>query len=583
MATASPHHAELLGSAACSFTDNIFFRVLDVWTSNPEHIIPPVKSATITRRSEQVASLSTALHLGSVSEAIDATEVLNCQYTSQYNSDTLQGKKREKEGGHVPPEDEEVEEGGEVESDLDQDHDYDVHRDVLVMRTLLPRRNDKDRPFPERVRFSYDRRTVWFIPGAGDRPSALSSADIPFYYPQVLAYALSYQVLPRGGGIPDAIPLGRFSKERVEKGEEGGEVSYEGIIRVWAILAHPDAPGVIDGASSVPTQCTGRHRKALLHLLERLDAWGNRQARGYVPTGIYDTLFPKDAFMDEYTTLKRKYSCICAAWPEKTDPRKYVYEDVAILAYIKLVWKTLASGPTGTIDSDHDECHKTLDFVDLGCGNGLLTFLLTCEGYCGIGYDPQRRRVWDVYEGLRQQHHLGGSAPLRLEQQGLQADTISFPHARWIIANHADELTPWVPYIAAKSQAGFISLPCCPHDFYGHYSRVVPEKGRYATYCHYILQIAQACGYNDIVAENVRIPAHKSVVHVARPLSTHFDPTPVQALLQAAWQREAPSRHGQGKSHGEGKGGVDTHGGETNPSFVARPLFTPVSRATGHD
>lgn len=33
-------------------------------------------------------------------------------------------------------------------------------------------------------------------------------------------------------------------------------------------------------------------------------------------------------------------------------------------------------------------------FVDLGCGNGLLTFLLVSEGYEGYGIDIADRKIW---------------------------------------------------------------------------------------------------------------------------------------------------------------------------------------------
>ena len=33
-------------------------------------------------------------------------------------------------------------------------------------------------------------------------------------------------------------------------------------------------------------------------------------------------------------------------------------------------------------------------FIDLGCGNGLLTYLLTSEGYQGYGIDIAERKIW---------------------------------------------------------------------------------------------------------------------------------------------------------------------------------------------
>lgn len=60
-----------------------------------------------------------------------------------------------------------------------------------------------------------------------------------------------------------------------------------------------------------------------------------------------------------------------------------MYEDIAIATYLLLLWK--------------DENSKKLRFVDLGCGNGLLVYILTKEGHVGIGIDVRKRNIWDMY------------------------------------------------------------------------------------------------------------------------------------------------------------------------------------------
>ena len=35
--------------------------------------------------------------------------------------------------------------------------------------------------------------------------------------------------------------------------------------------------------------------------------------------------------------------------------------------------------------------------VDLGCGNGLLVYILSNEGHKGIGIDLRRRKIWDLF------------------------------------------------------------------------------------------------------------------------------------------------------------------------------------------
>lgn len=82
------------------------------------------------------------------------------------------------------------------------------------------------------------------------------------------------------------------------------------------------------------------------------------------------------------------YDFVFQKWPEQTDPAKFVYEDVAIATYLLLLWRQeRAELKTEALQS----------FVDLGCGNGLLVFLLSSEGHQGYGIDLRKRGIWDIY------------------------------------------------------------------------------------------------------------------------------------------------------------------------------------------
>ena len=81
-------------------------------------------------------------------------------------------------------------------------------------------------------------------------------------------------------------------------------------------------------------------------------------------------------------------------WPESTDPQKFVYEEMSIAAFLLELWARLDREPTA------DAPPFKYKFADLGCGNGLLTFFLTAEGYTGYGVDLRRRRLWDVYDPM---------------------------------------------------------------------------------------------------------------------------------------------------------------------------------------
>lgn len=69
-------------------------------------------------------------------------------------------------------------------------------------------------------------------------------------------------------------------------------------------------------------------------------------------------------------------------WPESTDPMKFVYEDVAIATYLLLLWESY---------------NEPQFFADVGCGNGLLVYILTMEGHPGFGVDVRKRKIWDMY------------------------------------------------------------------------------------------------------------------------------------------------------------------------------------------
>lgn len=90
-----------------------------------------------------------------------------------------------------------------------------------------------------------------------------------------------------------------------------------------------------------------------------------------------------------YNRLKEKYGTrMVNVWPENTDPAKFVYEDVAIATYLLLLWEKerLEKG-----------MRELQSFVDLGCGNGLLVYILSSEGHRGTGIDLRRRKIWNLF------------------------------------------------------------------------------------------------------------------------------------------------------------------------------------------
>lgn len=95
-------------------------------------------------------------------------------------------------------------------------------------------------------------------------------------------------------------------------------------------------------------------------------------------------------------------------------------------------------------------------------------YLLAQEGYEGYGFDLRARKSWSVY-----------NPPPRLETLSLDPVVICstwispFPDNSFLIGNHADELTPWLPLLAAVTPgSSFLNIPCCPHELTDRFTRM---------------------------------------------------------------------------------------------------------------
>ncbi|XP_057562764.1 probable tRNA (uracil-O(2)-)-methyltransferase isoform X2 [Hippopotamus amphibius kiboko] len=199
-----------------------------------------------------------------------------------------------------------------------------------------------------------------------------------------------------------------------------------------------------------------------------------------------------------YQALKEKYKDMVKVWPEVTNPEKFVYEDVAIATYLLILWEEERA--------ERGETAKQ-SFVDLGCGNGLLVHILSSEGHPGRGIDVRRRKIWDMYGP---QTHLEESAIT-------PNDKTLFPDVDWLIGNHSDELTPWIPVMAARSSydCRFFVLPCCFFDFVGKYQRRQSNKTQYRVYLDFITEVGSACGFH-VEEDCLRIPSTKRVCLIGK-------------------------------------------------------------------
>jgi tRNASer (uridine44-2'-O)-methyltransferase len=216
----------------------------------------------------------------------------------------------------------------------------------------------------------------------------------------------------------------------------------------------------------------------------------------------HDQLIPQKSYQDTYARLKTKYGRrLVENWVEVTDPSKHVFEDLGIAAFCLELWRGMYEVPAtareaqavgGAEEDDLSSSVETLDvkeqsskpqfpgFVDIGCGNGLLVYILVSEGYPGSGFDARERKTWETFPSEVRQHLRQSLLVPELLRPGSSSGNDTsledaenswhpglFPEGTFIISNHADELTAWTPLLAHLNKSAFIAIPCCSHDLAG--------------------------------------------------------------------------------------------------------------------
>ncbi|KAH3682689.1 hypothetical protein WICPIJ_006352 [Wickerhamomyces pijperi] len=289
---------------------------------------------------------------------------------------------------------------------------------------------------------------------------------------------------------------------------------------------------------------------------------------GYQKRVKHDLVVSKVAFQDRYISLKKKYSKILVDnWVESTDPGKHVFEDIAIAAFLIELWSKIY--PT----------KEEFEFRDLGCGNGLLVHLLISEGYKGVGIDARARKSWKVYpenvqENLKEQVIIpsvllrphpsvkalaptltdnGRVFQVPVSNQGLldsdpdvpviayyssasllksnKVNVTEFPSNTFIIGNHSDELTCWIPLLGYP----FLVIPCCSHALSGarvrfptkrktnQQNQANPKQGKvnsaYAGLVDHVEHLASEIGWK-VEKEMLRIPSTRNAAIIGYQCDT---------------------------------------------------------------
>ncbi|KAF8317514.1 uncharacterized protein EI90DRAFT_3085214, partial [Cantharellus anzutake] len=352
-----------------------------------------------------------------------------------------------------------------------------------MVRRLIPRMPQRDRGVDQDCTFLVaDAHSMEHEDGAEDVSLVILSPRIeidpedgkeitlPWYHPRVRHLAFRYTT------------------------NDSGEAS----LRIEIIPLDSAAGTSIGLTDNGGVDTTSRLYRTCVSLLETIFKYGRGKMTGYKKRVIHDTLVPREEYQDLYLIMREKFKSIADTWHEATDASKHVFEDISIATFLMLLWKyTYPASPytSSTSSNPHEPWYSwgrpPEGFLDLGCGNGLLVHILIECGYEGLGVDLRARKSWPHYPSTtRDRLFVHAFNPtiscLRVpippastdshhkkDDHTDGPDTIErdmFPKTksgkgRFIIGNHADELQPWVPLLAALTSAEYLSIPCCTWEF----------------------------------------------------------------------------------------------------------------------
>jgi tRNASer (uridine44-2'-O)-methyltransferase len=420
------------------------------------------------------------------------------------------------------------------------------HLEWTVVRKLIPRNPKLDEPLLQTCHLYTSTSPVYTTDQHGSSntlpaerylviyiPHVTSPDDIPFYHPKVRSLAILYAYQP--------------------------SVSPAGTLSIYYNL-FPEKP------------LDNRLERTALKMLEIIHKHSKGRMAGYQKRVHHDVIIAQKPFQDTYTYLKGKYcKQLIENWVEQTPAEKHVFEDLGIAAFLIELWTDMygdkgAGSPEPaselhievlSIDAEQnkdqqekkrrEEAQQAFPgFVDIGCGNGLLVWILNQEGWKGWGFDARRRKTWstfapEIQENLKEML-LIPEVLVGCESEGendaaasdVPAHNGMFPRGTFIVSNHADELTVWTPILAFLNESPFIAIPCCSHNFGGTRFRAPfkaehsfsnsssstsnkngKQPSAYASLCSYLAYITDAAGYKA-EKEHLRIPTTRNIGIIGR-------------------------------------------------------------------
>lgn len=380
----------------------------------------------------------------------------------------------------------------------------DLKNSYLIVRRIIPRNPYKDHIINQTcsVLDGENARLVVYLPHVG------TPEEIPFYIPPVKAVGILYHQ----------------NKVSVHYMPFNEQLRQE--------LCNSDT--------------SERPIRIALRLLQTLVKHSAGAKAGYSKRVNHDLVVPRVAFQNRYIELKKKYSAaLVAGWVESTDPKKHVFEDLAVAAFLIELWAARYR-------------KSDFQFCDMGCGNGLLVHILISEGYKGMGIDARARKSWKTYpenvqKNLREQiiipkvllkpHPMVSQVAPHVRDNGrlfqvpeyeprlpkqvplmkyyssanlleslMVCTTEEFAPNTFLIGNHLDELTCWLPLFGYP----FIVIPCCSHALNGAKIRYNPRRDHnslgvstYGALVDHVEELASRVGW-DVEKEILRIPSTRN-------------------------------------------------------------------------
>ena len=415
---------------------------------------------------------------------------------------------------------------GEINSDITprglQVRGYCLTRSLV--RRIVPRNPAVDRYLLQSCLFYREHLT-----GSGDGennndsgllviylPHASSADEIPFYHPPVQGVAFLHKRSTYTSLSPQ-------------------KISPTTAAAASFIISIHHLPFQTTNTSSTPNPNSNPSRlpRILHNLLCTLTKHGSGILSGYTKRVHHDQLISRSALQDRYLHLKQTHAKrLMEGWVERTDPRKHVFEDLLIAAFLIEWWHEVydIGDRRHKQDGQSDDCELPnqwqqqrqrrpwVGFVDIGCGNGVLVDILRREGWNGWGFDARRRKSWDVFlpatapssssscpssstspwlremllipSILNSAHSIIKTNPdsttTTATPTGVEIHIHPgiFPRHTFLISNHSDQLTGWTPLLAAQSDCPFLAIPCCSYNLSGEKFRARTPHTRNYSHSH---------------------------------------------------------------------------------------------------